>query len=588
MTHRRWAAKALASVFALSLIAAACGGDDEPSDSTATTDAESSSPPTALSGECPAGIYQKDGVCLRLTWQTVAGNARREQIQAIVIPMLEDLGIQVVADNTDPGTLFEQRLPQRQTEMMLYANVASPDPSATGNWACENVPSEENEFAGANAQAWCNEEATELMHASDAALDVDERVDLIHQVGDLMREEAIGLPMYQLPLITSFNTDLVTPPEDDYTSTSYSGFGNLYDFSLADTPGESGGELVLGAEQWAECINPITQCASASWLMWSVTHHVLPRLMEVNTDGDYVASPVLAGEPVLSGPGVDEGSGEFTVTYTFNPEAVWNDGSDMGCADVAFTLDTKTTSSGVYALSGYDKISSVEPVDGDNDVCAITFAEPFAAWPDLFGGGLEFFLKAAAFPDGPDISTAMANSIDFSGAPYVLESWSPTEAVLVRNDAYWDADRVSLLDRVTIIPQEDQETEVNSFLAGETAAIYPQPAPGLTEQLSGDGVTTIFGAGTTFEGIWFDNQSLLNEDSVLYDQAVREALLFAIDRDLIISEVIHPLSPEATILNCHSWVPTVGDWCDESDYGDVSYDPDRVAEILEADGWTRG
>jgi len=71
-------------------------------------------------------------------------------------------------------------------------------------------------------------------------------------------------------------------------------------------------------------------------------------------------------------------------------------GLPMGCADVAFTQQTKTATAGVYALSGYDLITSVEPVDGDNSVCAVTFSEPYAPWGDLFGGGLEFFLKAAA------------------------------------------------------------------------------------------------------------------------------------------------------------------------------------------------
>src|SRR3989442_5512528 len=33
----------------------------------------------------------------------------------------------------------------------------------------------------------------------------------------------------------------------------------------------AGGKIVLGAEQYPECINPVTQCASASWLFWDTT-----------------------------------------------------------------------------------------------------------------------------------------------------------------------------------------------------------------------------------------------------------------------------------------------------------------------------
>ena len=41
-----------------------------------------------------------------------------------------------------------------------------------------------------------------------------------------------------------------------------------------------GGEIVLAVEQWPECLNPITSCANASWLSWSVLVHLQPGLLE--------------------------------------------------------------------------------------------------------------------------------------------------------------------------------------------------------------------------------------------------------------------------------------------------------------------
>jgi hypothetical protein len=43
--------------------------------------------------------------------------------------------------------------------------------------------------------------------------------------------------------------------------------------------GQPGGTIVLGAEQFPECINPITQCANSSWAHWAVIQYVLPKLM---------------------------------------------------------------------------------------------------------------------------------------------------------------------------------------------------------------------------------------------------------------------------------------------------------------------
>ena len=49
---------------------------------------------------------------------------------------------------------------------------------------------------------------------------------------------------------------------------------------------KKGGTLIIGAEQWPDCVNPITQCANSSWMHWVVTEHVLPRLMDLNEKGE--------------------------------------------------------------------------------------------------------------------------------------------------------------------------------------------------------------------------------------------------------------------------------------------------------------
>jgi peptide/nickel transport system substrate-binding protein len=178
------------------------------------------------------GIYAKDGQRLSLTWQTVAGNARREAIQQLVIPELADLGIEVTADNSDADTLFQTRLPQLDTEIALYAQVASPDPSVTTIFACENIPSEANEFSGQNTVGWCNQDATDLMHQSDQTPITEDRLDLIHQVGDAVRADAVWLPFYQLPLITAWDSSQVGGPVGETTNSSYGGFANMYDWFI--------------------------------------------------------------------------------------------------------------------------------------------------------------------------------------------------------------------------------------------------------------------------------------------------------------------------------------------------------------------
>ena len=231
-------------------------------------------------------------------------------------------------------------------------------------------------------------------------------------------------------------------------------------------------------------------------------------------------------------------------------------------------------------------------------MCEIAFTEPVASWSDLGGSSQQYVLSAAnstvgadfdvdaaneetdneategagseTLNDGEavvmDIAGELNNELGYSGGPFILEEFDAAggEATFVRNEDYWDEETTPLLDGFTTVAQADSDTEFNALLAGETAAIYPQPAPGIADILGGgETVDFQFGAGTTFEGLWFNQASQLNPDSALNDPAVREALLFAVDRDEILSEVITPSFPETELLNCGGWVPTVGEWCDQ-------------------------
>ncbi|MGQ0616218.1 MAG: peptide ABC transporter substrate-binding protein [Acidimicrobiia bacterium] len=349
---------------------------------------------------------------------------------------------------------------------------------------------------------------------------------------------------------------------------------------------ERGGTLVLGAEQWPSCLNPITECALPGWTHWAVIQHVLPRLMDFDADSNFVPSPVLAGEPVLDGRGTGRNEDvPFTVTYRIRPEAVWDDGSPITADDIEFSWQAKMNTTGAVSRVGYDKIERVDKAD-EGKTATVVFAEPFADWADLFGGISDYVLKKAAF-SGPDISNDLLDDIPFSGTGFLLESFSPDEARLVRNENFWDESHTPLVDEVVVRPMQDTDTEMTNLLAGQVHAIFPDPQTGVQEKLDDPDIALDFGFSVGFEGIWFNQASRKDPDSVLQDKAVREALLFAIDREAIIDQVIANAYDGVEVLNCAGWVPTIGEWCNEDDYADVRYDPARVDTILTGDGWAK-
>src|SRR4051812_17647414 len=74
-----------------------------------------------------------------------------------------------------------------------------------------------------------------------------------------------------------------------------------------------GGSIVLGAEQWPDCINPIDQCANSSWMHWVADEYVLPKLMFLNQKNEFEASPVLEEAPSLDNGLIKQSP--FTITY---------------------------------------------------------------------------------------------------------------------------------------------------------------------------------------------------------------------------------------------------------------------------------
>jgi peptide/nickel transport system substrate-binding protein len=344
---------------------------------------------------------------------------------------------------------------------------------------------------------------------------------------------------------------------------------------------KQGGSVVIGAEQWPQCLSPIDSCSQASWLPWTAWQYVMPRLMEIDTKGNYVASDLLVEAPTEQNGGIQ--TNPFRITYKIRPEAVWDDGSPITSEDIKFTWDAIMKTTGTLSTTGYDQIKSIDTSDPKTAV--ITFKAPYAAWGDLFGSTSTngVVLKKAAFNGKVDLKGEMQTSYGFSGGPFKLQSWSKQQAVLVRNDKYWVKDKISLLDKVTFIPLEDQTTEINALLTGQVQAIYPQPSQNITKQLNAPGIKVSKGVGNTYEGLWM-NQSR----PPFNDKAVREAFAFAVDRQGVIDAIYKSDFPDLKVLNCAGWVPTVGDWCNDTDFADITYQPDKAKSTLQSAGWTIG
>lgn len=238
------------------------------------------------------GMWANGGEVPTIRWMVNAGNTRREDTQALMIPLFQEAGFNVVADNCDAACVFQQRLPALDYDLAMYINTAQPDPTVTAIMSCGAVPSAENNNQGQNSTGWCNEDASALMSESDQTLDETARSDLIHQVGQYLADDAVMLSLYQFPNVAAWNTTKVGGPVDA-DAANYTAFQNIDEWE--DVDGD--GQIVIGAEQWPECLNPVTECANSSWMVWTSTFKLFPTVWDTTSDGTYVPSELVTGEP---------------------------------------------------------------------------------------------------------------------------------------------------------------------------------------------------------------------------------------------------------------------------------------------------
>ncbi len=256
---------------------------------------------------------------------------------------------------------------------------------------------------------------------------------------------------------------------------------------------------------------------------------------------------------------------------------MWDDGTPITSKDFAFTWHATIDTEGSVSVAGYDQIESVDTTDPKTAV--VTFKANYAAYKNLFLP----LLKESAFPAGEtNLKDEMQDNVPFSGGPFKIDSWSPEQLVLVPNTSYWDKTQTPLVDKVVMVPLEDTDTEINALLSGQVDMIFPQAAAGTDQRLNDPNIKFTFGYGTNYENLWIQEKTGPFSDPIL-----RQAFVRSVDTQKIIDTIYKPIDPNAKQNVCMVWVPTVGDWCDQS-LNQGLYDPDAAAKLLTDNGWAKG
>jgi ABC-type transport system substrate-binding protein len=158
--------------------------------------------------------------------------------------------------------------------------------------------------------------------------------------------------------------------------------------------------------------------------------------------------------------------------------------------------------------------------------------------------------------------------------PWTLERYVPREqAVLKRNDAYWDKTRVPKSEHLVFVPIPDPATRTAALLSGQVNWIE-SPSPDAVPQLKAAGMEILTG---TMPHVWPYKLNFL-PTSALSDIRVRKALNLAIDRDGLVTLLGGLATPAKGV------VPTNSPWFGKPTF-DVHYDPAEAKRLLKEAGY---
>ncbi len=157
--------------------------------------------------------------------------------------------------------------------------------------------------------------------------------------------------------------------------------------------------------------------------------------------------------------------------------------------------------------------------------------------------------------------------------PFIFEEWIPgTQLVLAKNEDYFLGP--PKLDKVIFKPIPEDASRVMALLSGDVDVVQFPPIEYMDLLSTDPAYTVLSEEGMRVVGIWFNV-----ERYPFTDVRVRQALNYAVNKSLIVEQLLGGVATQAT------GVLPPGVWGMLS-YDPYPYDPDKARDLLAQAGWT--
>lgn len=353
----------------------------------------------------------------------------------------------------------------------------------------------------------------------------------------------------------------------------------------AERPAAAKDDLTIGFTQYPATLHPSIESMLAKTYVLDMVRRPFTAY---DKDWQLVCMLCVTLPSIENGLAVPEdlpdGKKGIAVTYTIQPKATWGDGVPVTTKDVLFTYELgKHPQSGVTSGEMYRRILKIDVKDDKTftmHMDRLTFE--YAAINDfnLLPEHLERarFAEPASYRTRNGYDTDTTNPGLYFGPYKIVEKVIGSHIVLAPNPTWWG--KPPYFKRIVVRAIENTAAlEANllsggvDYVAGELGFTLDQALA--FEKRYGKNYDIVYKPSLTYEHIDFNL-----DNPILQDKRVRQALIYAIDREAIGKQLF-----EGRQLVASSMVNPL-DWVFDPATPSYKRDSAKAAALLDEAGWT--
>lgn len=353
----------------------------------------------------------------------------------------------------------------------------------------------------------------------------------------------------------------------------------------AERPAAAKDDLTIGFTQYPATLHPSIESMLAKTYVLNMTRRPFTAY---DKDWQLICMLCVTLPSIENGLAVPEdlpdGKKGIAVTYTIQPKATWGDGVPVTTKDVLFTYELgKHPQSGVTSGEMYRRILKIDVKDDKTftmHMDRLTFE--YAAINDfnLLPEHLERarFAEPASYRTRNGYDTDTTNPGLYYGPYKIVEKVIGSHIVLAPNPTWWG--KPPYFKRIVVRAIENTAAlEANllsggvDYVAGELGFTLDQALA--FEKRYSKNYDIVYKPSLTYEHIDFNL-----DNPILQDKRVRQALIYAIDREAIGKQLF-----EGRQLVASSMVNPL-DWVFDPATPSYKRDSAKAAALLDEAGWT--